>query len=271
MDFAFPKEQSEFCTRLSLRKYSRPKPGASTTITTDCMIRFPLPQQLVDAYNINVSTTNLELLGNSPSNLLAAGKSVAEDFKQTAEAGQFGVSKILSIATDVAALAPGISDKLQAVAQQQQGIVRNPHLTTLFQGVNLKHYSFTWKISPRSADESRELNQCIKTIKQYMHPAIIGGGFALEYPYLAAIEFSVGSNDTMPNVNDSFITSFSINNSASGGAAFFNDGNPVSVELTMGFQEIDIRTRESFGGSATRDLGQINIPRSVTSLGRGVG
>jgi len=248
-----------------LKKYSRPRPGASTTITSDYIFRFPLPQQLQDAYNINVSSTNLELLGNSPTNLLAAGKSVAEDFKNTAATGNFGVSKILQVATDVAALSPAVSDSLQHVAQLQAGIVRNPHLTTLFQGVNLKHYNFTWKISPRSADESRDLNECIRLIKAYMHPAIIGGGFALEYPYLAEVQFDAGNNTTMPNVSDSFITSFTVNNSGSGGAAFFNDGNPVSVELTLGFQEIDIKTRESFGESGSNRTINTSINASQTS------
>jgi len=249
--FYFPKEEPKFYTRLALRKYSRPKPGSPVTNTLQSSIRFPLPTSLQDQYNIDVTGVNMDLLGNSPKDLLGAGKSIMEDFQKESAGGGFSTSKILDIATSAAALAPGVSDTgVGRLAQSQAGVVRNPHLTTIFEGVKLKNFHFTWKISPRSQDEANMLNKCINYIKAYMHPLIVGGGFALEYPYIATLQFVVGDNNTLPNINDSFITDISINSSGGGTIAFFNDGNPVVTEISIGFQEIDIRTRSDFLGSS---------------------
>jgi hypothetical protein len=170
------------------------------------------------------------------------------------------------IAVQSAAVAPGISDTtLGRNAQTRAGFIRNPHLTTIFEGVRLKNYSFNWKLAPRSQEEAQDLENIINYVKAYMHPRILGGGFALEYPYLARLEFDVGDTTLLPEVRDSFITRLDVNAMGSGTAAFFKDGRPVTVEMTIGFQEINIQTRENFLnrnqrgstlGSATNSGGQ---------------
>jgi len=69
----------------------------------------------------------------------------------------------------------------------------------------------------------------------------------MEYPYIATLDFEVGNSTTsLPKVKDSFITRLDVNSAASGTPAFFNDGNPVTTEISMSFQEIDIQTRKDF-------------------------
>ena len=248
--FVFPLEVPEFYTRMSLRKYERPKPGSTLTPTFRTYIRLPIPQQLVDSFNISVSGNNMELLGNisnAPAQLAAAGRSLSEDF--AAAKGGEG-SAIMKMVGEVAALTPGISDSnLAKFSQSNLGIVRNPHLTTIFEGVALKQYQFTWRISPKSEKEAQSMNRMLEYIKAFMHPEIIGEGFALDYPYLATVEFVTGSsNINLPNVSDSFITGLAINSMGGGTPAFYRDGTPVITEISITFQEIDIKTRANFGG-----------------------
>ena len=248
--FVFPLEVPEFYTRMSLRKYERPKPGSTLTPTFRTYIRLPIPQQLVDSFNISVSGNNMELLGNisnAPAQLAAAGRSLSEDF--AAAKGGEG-SAIMKMVGEVAALTPGISDSnLGKFSQSNLGIVRNPHLTTIFEGVALKQYQFTWRISPKSEKEAQSMNSMLEYIKAFMHPEIIGEGFALDYPYLATVEFVTGSSRiNLPNVSDSFITGLNIDSMGGGTPAFYRDGTPVITEISMTFQEIDIKTRANFGG-----------------------
>ena len=248
--FVFPLEVPEFYTRMSLRKYERPNPGASYKASIETYIRLPIPQQLIDSFNISVSGNNMELLGNisnAPAQLAAAGRSLSEDF--AAAKGGEG-SAIMKMVGEVAALTPGISDSnLAKFSQSNLGIVRNPHLTTIFEGVALKQYQFTWRISPKSEKEAQSMNRMLEYIKAFMHPEIIGEGFALDYPYLATVEFVTGSsNINLPNVSDSFITGLTIDSMGGGTPAFYRDGTPVITEISMTFQEIDIKTRANFGG-----------------------
>jgi hypothetical protein len=247
--FAFPQEVPEFYTRMSLRKYERPKPGDSLKPRFRTYIRLPIPQQLIDSFNISVSGNNMDLLGNldnASAQMQAAGKTLT-DLYNSAKEGEGAA--IMNMVGMVAALTPGLSESnLAKYSQSQLGVVRNPHLTTIFEGVALKTYQFTWRLSPKSESEARMMNSMIDYIKAFMHPEIIGEGFALDYPYLATVEFVTGSSSAnLPNVSDSFITGLAINSTGGGTAAFYRDGNPVIIEISMTLQEIDIKTRANFG------------------------
>ena len=263
--FAFPQEVPEFYTRMSLRKYERPKPGSTLTPTFRTYIRLPIPQQLIDSFNITVSGNNMDLLGNfqQSAQMQAAGITLADKFNAETQ-GSNAAGSIMSMVGMVAALTPGISDSnLARFSQSQLGVVRNPHLTTIFEGVALKTYQFTWKLSPKSESEARMMNSMIDYVKAFMHPEIIEGGFALDYPYLATVEFVTGSSSAnLPNVSDSFITGLSINSMGGGTPAFYRDGNPVIIEISMTFQEIDIKTRGNFAAGKT---GNPSRPLDVTT------
>ena len=274
--FAFPQEVPEFYTRMSLRKYERPKPGSTLTPTFRTYIRLPIPQQLIDSFNITVSGNNMDLLGNfqQSAQMQAAGITLADKFNAETQ-GSNAAGSIMSMVGMVAALTPGISDSnLARFSQSQLGVVRNPHLTTIFEGVALKTYQFTWKLSPKSESEARMMNSMIDYVKAFMHPEIIEGGFALDYPYLATVEFVTGSSSAnLPNVSDSFITGLSINSMGGGTPAFYRDGNPVIIEISMTFQEIDIKTRGNFAagktGNPSRPLDVTTGLPPVRNVGRG--
>ncbi len=264
--YAFPEKQPQFFTRLTLREYSRPKPGSKPPKNISGYIRLPLPSSLADSYNMDVNGESLGLLGNigndlveSKDRMLAAGKSAAEAFKNAYNSGDSGTISKLGFKT--LALSPGISDlvgaltpgvsgqQVQAFSSAQAGVVRNPHLTSIFEGVRLKTYDFTWRLSPQSEAEAKKMNNMINYIKAFMHPAILqnSGGFALDYPYIATVEFAGLPKEVTPFVNDSFIVGMSVSSSAGNGLALYRDGQPVVVDISMHFQEINIQTRENFG------------------------
>jgi hypothetical protein len=249
--YNFPAEVPLHYSRLSMKEYSRPKPGSQVTSDTQGIIRLPMPMLLIDDYNIRVNDTKFDLLGNysNINEILAAGSSKLEEIQSELKSGTSVLDMVMKVGLQAAAITPGLSDTgLGQFAQSQTGMVRNPHLTTIFEGVNLKSYTFSWRLSPTSDAEARQINSMLNTIKGYMHPKLIAGGFALEYPYLANLEFEVGdvAYSQLPKVRDSFITRLDVNTSAGGSLAFYTDGNPVAIDITMSFQEIDILTRDDF-------------------------
>lgn len=253
--FAFPAEEPQFYTRINFFEYSRPTPSSQALQVSRATIRLPIPTNLTDSYGIITNDVELDLVGNigNFSEIAARGKAKAEEYTNDLLAGN-----ILKTMKDVivmgAALTPGVSDTaLGRRAQQETGFIRNPHLTTVFDGVRLKTYQFNWKLSPKSAQEAFELENIVLKIKEYMHPDVAAGGFALQYPYLATVKFDVGDTRILPEVKQSFITRMDVNNSASGVPAFFRDGKPVTVELSLGFQEINVQTRRDVTASGLTD------------------
>jgi hypothetical protein len=252
VSLSFPEEVPQYCCRLLFRKYVRPRPGRPLTSSFDGVIRLPIPNNLTDQFGVEVSSPKFDILGNAPSDVMMAGKSKMEGYANELRAGKGALAFIKDTALEAAAIMPGLSDsKIGNLAQAQTGMVRNPHLTTIFDGVRLKSFTFNWKMSPRSQEEAAALENIITNIKAFMHPKLIGGGFALEYPYLVELNFSVGDNKTLPNVRTSFITSFSVNNSGGGVPAFYKDGKSAIVEMSMSLQEINIQTRDDFIPSTT--------------------
>jgi len=241
--YSFPAEVPTYFTRITFFEYSRPKPGSQAFRNAVATIRLPIPAGLTDSYGIMVNDTELEFLGNKPSEVVAAGKAKMDEYTNALRNG-FVQNTITDIIVRGAALTPGISDTaLGRRAQQEVGMVRNPHLTTIFDGVHLKSYTFTWKLAPKSQQEAYTVENIVQKIKEFMHPDLAAGGFALTYPYIATVEFDVGDAKILPNVKDSFITRMDINSSASGVPAFFRDGKPVTIELSIGFKEINVQTR----------------------------
>ena len=258
----YPAEIPEFFCRLAFRKYSRPKPGDTMNINTEFVIRLPIPSSLQDQFGMNVDDPKLDVLGNSINALLTAGGSRISQFANDVQGiesyrgiGGFkeAAMKLITdpavkdLTVDSLALLPGASDsKLGKWAQREIGRVRNPHHTMIFDGVQLKSYAFTWKFSPRSQQEAISLEEIIRNIKFYMHPQLSDTGFSMEYPHLAELQFVVGDNKLVPNVKTSFLKNLTINGSAGGVPSFYKDGRSTIVEMGLGFQEINVQTRDDF-------------------------
>lgn len=246
---SYPEQVPQYCCRLLFKKYQRPKPGSPLNSETDGIIRMPIPTTLTDQFNMDIGDIQLDILGNSPTNVLMGGQSKMEEYASQIRNGKGAISFIKDVSIEAAAIMPGISDsKPGALAKTQVGMVRNPHHTTLFNGVKLKTYGFTWKVSPRSQAEAVALENIVSSIKAFMHPSISpnSGGFALDYPSLVEVTFQIGDNKLVPNVKPSFITSFSVNGAAGGVPAFYRDGKSTIVEIALALQEINVQTREDF-------------------------
>lgn len=258
----FPEEIPQYHCRLAFRKYSRPTPGSNPTQFLEAVYRLPIPSSLLDQFNMDTSDPKLDILGGTREGFLQAGGSRVDqfanefgnigDYRGTGAAGFMKLIGLQSGATqnlliDAAALAPGLSDSAPGhLAQLTIGRVRNPHHTLIFQGVSLKTYSFTWKMSPRSQAEAITLEKIIKNIKMYMHPNLSPTGFSLEYPHLAELSFVVGDNQLVPNVKTSFLKNLTVNSSGGGVPSFYKDGRSTIVEMGLSFQEINVQTREDF-------------------------
>jgi hypothetical protein len=247
VDFiGFPEEEPTYFCRLVFKKYARSRPMEPASYQTEAVYRLPIPSSLTDQFGMDISDPKFDILGNSITGIKTAGSSRIEQFKNDFDNGNL-LEAVLKLGGDAVALVPGISDsRWGKLAQAEKGVVRNPHHTMIFDGVQLKSYSFTWKMSPRSQQEAITLEKIITNIKAYMHPTLSASGFSLEYPSLAELQFLVGDNKLVPNVKTSFIKNLTVNGSGGGVPSFYRDGKSTIVEIGMTFQELNIQTREDF-------------------------
>ena len=126
------------------------------------------------------------------------------------------------------------------------GIARNPHLATLFTGVNFRSHTFEFKFVPRNRFESNRLRYIIQQFKYHMAPNYDESGHFFTYPEQFDIEFHFPNY--LFDIGASVLTDFSVNYHGEGASYYFDETNaPVSVSLSMTFQELTVNTKQNIG------------------------
>ena len=129
------------------------------------------------------------------------------------------------------------------------GIVPNSNLELLFQGPTLRQFGFTWRMSPRSASETRNVKRIIRMFKQGSAPRKLnsqsGAGAAslfLGTPNVFKLSYKTAGNKEISGLNKFKIcalVNMNVIYAPDGQWAAYAEGQPVSVQMTLNFQEIE--------------------------------
>lgn len=261
----FTSGETSKTTIIQIYKYFRPTPGSNPVREPVGSVVLPYPTNPVpDNYSMSVGATNLGVFGNIPSfsglaNNPAYGpptnpfQDIVNSSTQLVNTigERVGVSgggwnqSITGLAAGFLALSPGISDsQLGQTVQSMAGIVPNPHTTMLFNGVNLREFDLAWSLSPRDAQQSKNIDSIIKLLKVSMHPNKLIGNFALDYPNLFRISFNNDKQGTA-EVDYAFISDLTAEVPTH---AYYSEGYPSLINLRMHVKETRIKTAEDFSG-----------------------
>ena len=128
------------------------------------------------------------------------------------------------------------------------GIVPNSNMELLFQGPTLRSFGFNWRMSPRSADEARNVKRIIRFFKQGSAPRKLnsqsGAGAAslfLGTPNVFKLSYKTG-NEEISGLNKFKICALinmSVVYAPDGQWAAYDEGQPVSLTMSLNFQEIE--------------------------------
>ncbi len=252
----FPSETPKIYTRIVFHEYNRDVSSGVPKHQQVGSIILPIPEDVSDQTNININNTELGdiralmELGKLGIDQISKLKS-ADDGINAMQAGMdssTNMTKSHSVSS-LLALTPIVMDAFPAARQMAEatgGIVRNPHTTALFNGVNLKSHSFAWRLSPRNQGEADTMMDVIKEFKYRALPSYDvntpTARFALKYPELVTVSFE--GTDSLDDVGFAFIESVNISHFPNG-PAFFKDGKPVEVQISISLRETDIQTKES--------------------------
>lgn len=250
-------------TKIDFFEYKRDISVARAERRQTGSIRLPVPEQYNDATSVRLSgDTSLGVYG-AFADFVAKGKGIGDVISEAGES-LYGASKqsLINTVFDIASALPGGFDSTaQDLARSYSGIVPNPHVTTLFNGVNLKSYSFQWKVSPRNQQDADTLNRIINRIKGRSLPAIItvaAANYALQYPDL--VKLSIVGAKQIEETGFAFIERISVNSSVGNSIAFYKDGQPVENTISIDLKEIDIKTRENYEGNTVTTPIFTNLP-----------
>lgn len=239
--FQFPERLGDYYILMRFKEYRRPSPQSNAELVPYDTFAFPIPRDLKESFDINVSEKSQEMVGGiaDVGTAFFRGQGV-EDTK----------SQVRAIAYSAAVqAAEQLQGGLGDIIGQFAGAVPNPHIQAIFDGVGLRKHSFTWTFAPRNVRESIYLQQIVQKIKANSLPAYSNlGTAALQYPPMVDIELRPTEINQLIRFKSCLISNVSINYAPQGLPSFFEGTRqPTMIQLTLDMMETMIQTANDYG------------------------
>lgn len=218
-------------------------------------VRLYMPAQIQFQDGMQYNTTSLGAIGGAAEGAIAQGASVAG---LTAGAIGQGISDLIAgitmtIDDDVAAVAaqraaaksPIAGDKLAGAVSSATQTTVNPNNRTLFDGVNVRSFSFSFQLIAQSAEEAKVIEDIVNHFRTEMYPSeititkgTVDIPIGYNFPKKWKIRFWDNKNykEVFHKIKPAFLTAMNTTYN-SGDATFHEDGKPTSVEITLTFTE----------------------------------
>jgi len=198
--------------------------GVSNTIKDFNFMSRKTSQQLTQQFTSNLS--------NTFNNMMDAGLK-----------GQF----IRTLASQAISSIPGVSAITpdQFLARQTGGIM-NPNMELLFNGVTLRSFKFSFKMTPRDKDEGQEIKKIIRNLKINMAPQTLEVGTAkknnfIRTPNVFKLSYMKGSgpHPFLHKFKICALTDMAVNYTGEGLYATYSDATPISIIMDLTFKELE--------------------------------
>lgn len=223
----------------------------------------PIAFQVNDGFDY--STPSLGLLGGA---LLNAGNSGTSLFKAGMQSIGEGLGSIFDLAKSgevgrIAAVraAQNLGDTVGSAASVLTRASLNPNIRTQFNAASVREFNFTFKMIPRSQEESLNIKAIIRFFRFHSYPEKIdgaGANIAFNYPNLFRIRLLTGSGDRrFKNVGTPIKLCYLKTVAAAYNATspvLHEDGAPTEVDLTLTFTEYKPLSRSDVVGEELRSF-----------------
>jgi hypothetical protein len=205
-----------------------------------------MPAKLALSHSANYGEQEIgALVAGAVSGLatLNSGKGVGEIAKDLASKAAGGIKAEVGQAVVKAAdatIAPGAL----AAVEIASGRIRNNRTEMKFEGVGRREFSFEFRMLPNNSKEAENIEKIVTAFRYHAMPEIEGSdlsGRTMIAPSTFDIEYF--PNTHLHKISTSVLQSVQVNYGGDR-TQFFVDDHPVETQLTLGFKELEIITKE---------------------------
>jgi hypothetical protein len=223
-------------------------------------ITLPIPSNLVDANPVEWGSSSLNPLqayGAGAAARILTGGNFAESLGNEVR----GAGNVLSKQGD--AIKPILNSAIvgqilglsnQDLLTRSTGAIVNPNTELLFKGPSLRTFTFSFKMTPRSKNESDIIRKIIRRFKQGMSVKRAASGIFLASPNVFRLQFwyvpPVSENNEvgggvpkehpyLPKFKICALQNISVNYMPDGSYMTYGDGSMIGYDMTLTFSEID--------------------------------
>lgn len=232
------------------------------TLSKDGIIILPMPSNIQDSNSVSYSDDSLDAitakLYDASSGVMnvkysGTGAQPVTDFIQqlTNKVGE-GANNILggqngsdlqkiavkSLAAQAASVFGG-NVTLNQILARSGGQILNPNMELLFNGVTLRTFRFSFKMTPRDKKESEQVRLIIRSLKKNMAAKSNNSTF-LQSPMVFDLVYKQGpeNHKFLHKFKPAALTDMSVNYTGENVYATYHDGTPVSMVMDLTFKEL---------------------------------
>jgi hypothetical protein len=207
-----------------------------------------LPQAITIQDGVQYDTLNLGTIGAVGLQALQSGADIKSAAFATIENAGSSMIDFISNRSGMASQLAGLAavrlankggETTRGVAGSAFGVAVNPNTRALFKSVNLREFSFSFKMIASSAAEANAIEQIVKTFRTELYPEIIEDNnipLGYYYPNKFKINMTYAGREVATKFLPAHLKSVNVvyNPSSMGWHA---DGKPSEVDLTLSFGE----------------------------------
>ena len=153
----------------------------------------------------------------------------------------------------------GQATGVKGILARTEGKIINPNMELIFNSPQLRDFSFTWKMSPRSEAESIVIKKIIRMFKQSMAPKKTEAELFLRAPNTYKLQFIHAAtrkeHDFLPLIKECAMTGFNVNYTPDGNYATYRNSAMVAVELSFTFKELEPIFNNDYGNDGDSSIG----------------
>lgn len=219
--------------------------GARSNYTsrTIGVVTLPIPSGISDSNSVNWGADELTSAQKALADLATAGITGGGEKMADTAGNQIDQASGASgeIKTGLAAYFTEQAVGVKNILSRTQGAIQNPNMELLFQGPQLRPFSFTFKLSARSEAESKRIREIIRFFKQGMSPIRSESNLFLKAPHTFQIRYlhKNKDHDYLNRFKECALQTFTVDYTPEGQYATFHTGAMVSYQITMQLQELE--------------------------------
>ena len=232
------------------------KKRTDTNKRTIGTVILPIPGGIQDGVGVGYGDSRMTPLDMAKANiaLTTVSEGITEGIGAAGQAAQnvagaFGDNK-KALAAVIAGMAAGGQDLLTRTT----GAVANPNLELLFNGPELRTFSFQFLLAPRSQEEAKTIIQILRFFKQGMAPIRTKSRLFLKSPHTFQLSYRNSKGQDHKYLNkfkECALANFGVNYTPNGNYSTYEDGVMTAYQMTMTYRELNPIYNDDYGNSGS--------------------
>ena len=232
------------------------KKRTDTNKRTIGTVILPIPGGIQDGVGVGYGDSRMTPLDMAKANiaLTTVSEGITEGIGAAGQAAQnvagaFGDNK-KALAAVIAGMAAGGQDLLTRTT----GAIANPNMELLFNGPELRTFSFQFLLAPRSQEEAKTIIQILRFFKQGMAPIRTKSRLFLKSPHTFQLSYRNSKGQDHKYLNkfkECALANFGVNYTPNGNYSTYEDGVMTAYQMTMTYRELNPIYNDDYGNSGS--------------------